>query len=147
MKNIICPVSTDKIQSHIPRITAFLVISSILLYSFTQWSAILLFLVLDFSARATNNPQWSLISIAARFIGTTLKINSAKVDKAPKVFAARLGAIMFAAALIFHFSGLYLSASITTLLVAILATLECAFNFCVGCVIYSTFVFPFFAKN
>ena len=53
----------------------------------------------------------------------------------------------FSLAIILHLLGGYSAASIVTLLVAVLAALEFAVNFCVGCVIYSTLVFPFFAKN
>jgi len=147
MNKVICPVSSERIQAHLPRVTAFFVVSSILTYVITGWSVILIFLLADFAARATNNGKFSIIFQLAVFTSKALNLKSSAIDKAPKVFAARLGALMFLGATILHLTGLTEAAYIITLLVAILASLECAFNFCVGCVIYSAIVFPFFAKQ
>lgn len=147
MNKVICPISNDRIQAHLPRVTAFFVISTIITYALTGWLPVLLFLLADFSARASNNGKYSLMFYATIFTSKLFQFKSKEIDKAPKVFAARLGALMFLAATIFHLAGFSNIACIITLLVAVLASLECVFDFCVGCVLYSTLVFPFFAKE
>lgn len=147
MQNIICPVSSDKVASHLPRVTAFFVVSAILAYSVTSSLSILALIAFDFILRATNNGKYSPFFQLSLLASKILKLKSDSISKAPKVFAARLGAIMFVAAIIFHLAGLGTTALIISLLVGVLATLEFAFNYCVGCIIYHVLVFPFFAKE
>lgn len=147
MKNVICPVSNDRIQSHIPRVIALYVVLLIITYAFTQWLPILLFLIYDFTVRTIGKSHISPLSHLAQFTSRTIGLKSELTNKAPKLFAARLGAIMFALAGILHLSGFSNFASIVSLLVGVLAGLEFAFNFCVGCYIYFAFVYPFYAKK
>ncbi len=147
MNNVICPVSNEKVPAHLPRVTAFYAISLIVAYIITLSLPILALLLIDFMTRAINRPNLSIIHFLAKNTSKVLKLKSVKIDKAPKVFAARLGTLMLAAAMIFHGGGLLLSSSIVAVLVALLATFECAFNFCAGCYIYSAFVFPFYSKK
>ena len=146
MKNIICPVSTDKIPEHLPRVTAFINISIMAIYFYNNSSVLLIFLVSDFLLRGSNFPQFSIINFLAKKLSSILKLSSSKIDKAPKMFAARLGGLMFIVALAFNLADLYFVTNIIVLLIAILSTLECVFNFCVGCYFYNYLVFPFYSK-
>lgn len=147
MKNIICPVSFQKIPSHLPRITALYTVIGAITYIQTDWLLLLLWLVFDFAARASNQSELSLIHHMALKTSQFLGLKSKPIDKAPKLFAARLGTIMFFAATALHISGFTKMATIIVLLVGLLASLEWLFNFCAGCYIYHAMVFPFFSKK
>lgn len=146
MKNIICPVSSEKIPEHLPRVTAFLNISLMIIFFYTNSSLLLAFLVSDFFIRGFNYPQFSIINFTAKKLSLALNLSSSKIDKAPKLFAARLGGLMFIIALVLNLTGSFFIASIIVFMVAILSTLECVFNFCVGCYFYNYLIFPFYSK-
>lgn len=57
-------------------------------------------------------------------------------DPRPPRFAALLGTIFLAAATVCFVAGLSLAGWILTLIVAVLAFIAAAFNFCVGCELY-----------
>lgn len=146
MKNVICPISSDKIPEHLPRVTAFINISLMAMYFYSHSSILIAFLVADFLIRGFNYPKFSIINFLAKQLSSLLKLSSPNIDKAPKLFASRLGGIMFIIALGLNLSGLHFATSIVVFMVAILSTMECVFNFCVGCYFYNYIVFPFYSK-
>ena len=75
-----------------------------------------------------------------------LKARSIRIDKAPKIFAARVGFLFaLASALLFFIS---LSASLVVALTLMcFALLESVFNLCVGCLVYTFIVFPLFHRK
>jgi hypothetical protein len=147
MKNIVCPISAERVPEHLPRITALFVISLLSIYLITGSLLILLFLIFDFIARGSGYTRFSLLNAGANALSRILDIESELIDKAPKLFAARLGTIMMALALLFQFLGIPNAASVIAIMVGVFATLECVFNFCVGCYVYSLVVFPVFSKR
>ena len=145
-KDVVCPVSNEKVPEHLPRVTAFINIALIGSYLYYPNPYILAFLAVDFLFRGYNQPQYSLLNSLARNLSKILKLKSKPIDKAPKMFAARLGGFMFLVALVVNLLGGIEITYVITLLVAILSTLECVFNFCVGCYIYNYFVLPFYSS-
>ncbi len=145
--NIICPVSKDKIPEAIPRIIAFLNIGLILVYFITKLVWIEVFLLTDFYIRAFHKIKYSPLSLLSQLIYRILRLSSKHIDKAPKIFAARLGFSMLAVSLILTVSGVTLPVFVILGLLSLLSTIECVFNFCVGCYIYNYFVFPFYNKD
>jgi hypothetical protein len=142
MKNIVCPISPERIPEHLPRVIALLVIGLIVTYLFTGFKPLLLFLLVDFIVRGAGKGQFSLIQHAASSISKIVKLKSELIDKAPKVFAARLGAVMIALALALEMGSLSAGAFVIAIVVASFAMLECVFNFCVGCYFYSLIILP-----
>ncbi len=142
--NIICPVSKDKIPEFIPRIIAFINIGLITLFFFTWWVWILLFMLIDFYIRAFYKIKYSPVSLIAQAFHRFLGLSSKNIDKAPKIFAARLGFIMMFLTMVMFLAGNTVTVVVLLGLLAFLSTMECLFNFCVGCYIYNYFVFPFF---
>jgi hypothetical protein len=69
------------------------------------------------------------------------------IDKAPKVFAARIGLILTSITTLgalLHFTLLaYISGSVLVLF----AFLECGLNFCMGCWLYTFVVYPLVRKK
>ncbi len=147
MKNIICPISNEKVPEHLPRITAFYVISLFAAYIITGFIPIILFLAVDFFTRGFNFSKYSLLNFMARQTGSILQINSTPISKAPKLFAARLGGVMSILIIAFHLLSFSVSAVSVSVLVICLSTLECAIGFCVGCYLYSWIVLPVFVRK
>lgn len=146
MKSVICPISSEKVPAHLPRVTAFYVIGLILAYVFTLNFFIAVFLLLDFFIRGIGKPKYSAIHFLAKNTSRILNLKSSPIDKAPKIFAARLGALMFAFVAIAQLAGYFYFSIGVAITVALLATFECAFNFCAGCYIYSYMVLPFYKE-
>jgi hypothetical protein len=147
MKSIICPVSSEKTESHVPRLVALLTSVLLVLLVVTGWWPILVMLMLDFYVRAVGSIKWSYLVLASRGISSILRLRSVLIPLAPKLFAARIGALLITMALLFLLLG-WNSASLALLGVLIVfASIECGLNFCVGCYIYTYLVFPFYKKN
>ena len=144
-KDVVCPVSNEKVPEHLPRVTAFITIALIGSYLYSPNPFILAFLAVDFLFRGYNQPKYSLLNSLAKKMSKALRLKSISIDKAPKIFAARLGGFMFLLALVANILGGIDVTYVVTLLVASLATLECVFNFCVGCYIYNYLVLPFYS--
>ncbi len=146
MKNIVCPISTERIPEHLPRITALFVISLVLIYLATGYALVLVFLMADFFARGFGYAHYSALSHASRALSNRFGLKSNLIDKAPKIFAARLGLVMIAVALLLALLNLQTAAFAIGAMLIFFAGLECVFNFCVGCYVYSLLVLPFFSK-
>lgn len=69
------------------------------------------------------------------------------IAAAPKVFASRLGFICAVLGVVFISMGMTLASTIVIAMFTVLAILDSVFNFCVGCLIYHTLVFPFYKKD
>jgi hypothetical protein len=147
MKNIVCPVSFEKVNENIPRVTAFIVTTLLLGYIFTGYISVILFLIFDFFTRGFNYSKYSLVHRLAKPIADNLNIQGTLIDKAPKLFAARLGGVFAILISLFHLFQFGIVASILAFVVAVFAALECFFNLCVGCYIYSWFILPLMKKE
>ena len=147
MKNIVCPISTERVQEHLPRVTALFVISLLGVYLISGSIAVLVFLLVDFVARGAGYVRFSLLHASASGVSKALNLKSELIDKAPKLFAARLGAVMMGVALVFELTGIPSGAFLIAVMVGVFATLECVLNFCIGCYVYSLIVLPVFSKK
>lgn len=147
MKNIVCPISAERVQEHLPRVTALLVISLLVTYLISGSALILAFLLVDFIARGSGYARYSLLHALAMSLSKRFKLKSELIDKAPKLFAARLGAVMMGLALAFELIGIPGTSFVISIMVGVFATLECVANFCVGCYVYSLVVLPIFSKR
>lgn len=146
MKPLICPISDEKIPEHLPRVTASLNLILLAAFAWNPQSWILFFLAYDFLVRGFGSPRLSLIHHTASGISRGLKLRSKAIDKAPKLFAARLGALLLVLALVLHLSGLVTAPIVIVWMIAALSSLECIFGFCVGCYVYQYLVLPFYQK-
>ena len=146
-ENIICPVSTEKVNSHVSRLTVFLQVIILTYFIFTQQPIPLYLVTIDCGLRALGKNNYSILCLLASFILKLIGVTPTLTGKAPKVFASRLGFIC-------GLTGSILIAlhAVTPSLVIIgmwtaLAILDSVFNFCVGCLIYNYMVFPFYNKK
>ncbi|MBL0023958.1 MAG: DUF4395 domain-containing protein [Saprospiraceae bacterium] len=143
---IICPVSTVKVDSHISRLTVFLNVLLMVYFLFTVASLAILVVAIDYGIRAMGYNQYSPICFIASLIIRISGMKAKMVDKAPKIFASRLGFICATLGFIFITAQLTFASILIVSFFVVLATLDSVFDFCVGCMIYNYLVFPFFNK-
>lgn len=146
MNSLICPISTDRVNKPVVRTTGFLVATSIVLYVLTSNILILFALSIDFYIRAYTDLKFSPLSLLASKISKLFRFKMKLIDKAPKVFAARVGLVFTLTAIGLSFISPVLPVIVSLTLMSF-ALLESVMNFCVGCVVYTYLVLPFYKKS
>ncbi|SHF41808.1 protein of unknown function [Mariniphaga anaerophila] len=144
MKQLICPISNEMVNERLTRLNALLTILVITAGFVFNSMLFPLFLLADFFIRAFANSRYSPLSIASAGLVQLMNLSKKPIDKAPKVFAARLGFIMTLAIAILFILKLHTVAMVVAGVLVLFATLEFAFSFCVGCIIYTYFVLPLY---
>lgn len=146
-KELICPVSEERVNERVVRcnalITIILVSVSILLNS----TFLLFFLVADFFIRAFTSMPTSPVSYISKQVVSWLRLEIKAIDKAPKIFAARLGFLMSAAILVLYISGYFIASVVVAGILILFAFLELSIGFCAGCFIYTYLVFPYLGSK
>ncbi len=146
MRTLICPVSSLRVDEHVVRVTGLMMALMIALYALTGLVIFPLLLTIDYGIRAFTALRYSPFSWLAAQIVQGTGIQPVLIDKAPKIFASRVGFLFILAATL-----LFFVAPTASLLVALtlmgFAILESVFNFCVGCVVYTYLVLPFFSRR
>jgi len=132
--NLNCPISFNKIDSNVTRLAGFFTL--LLLWAGLYYSIIFWILTFDFLMRATV-VKYSILARTSKLLLSILKIEPVPIDRAPKVFAARMGftfslTIAIFTALQYNTITLYLM-----IVFSIPIILEAFLAFCVGCHIYS----------
>lgn len=143
MKQLTCPISKDRINEQITRLSAFLGILFIILGFAFDLPVLFVFLLIDFFIRAFTKITFSPISYISRSVANCLNLKEKRIDKAPKIFAARLGFTIVLATTLFYFFNMNTAALITAGIFVFFATLEFALAICVGCILYTYIVLPF----
>ncbi len=146
MNSLICPVSKDRVNKNIIRMTGFMVALTVVLYVITKQPLIIGFLALDFIIRAFSIFKFSPISLIACGINIAFKVKPKLTDKAPKLFAARVGVLFTSVSFLLYFVSIPASLIVASILV-VFALMESLFDFCVGCVVYTYVVLPIHKKN
>jgi len=142
MNSLICPISTAKTNQSAVRITGFLVALTIAFYAITGSIYIILLLLVDFFIRAFTSLKFSPYSWVASKISNMLNLEVIKIDKAPKIFAARVGFLFAIAISILYYINPFSSVLVGFVLMSF-ALLESIFSICVGCIVYTYLVLPF----
>jgi len=146
MKNLVCPISDQRVNEQVTRINAMFTIGIIILGFVLNSVFLFIFLMADFFIRAFTEVKFSPIGFASNYLSNTLNLPVRLIDKVPKIFAARLGFLMTTAiAGLFIFSLKITSVVVATMLV-FFASLEFLFAICVGCMIYTYLILPFHKK-
>jgi len=145
--NIICPISPEKVDSHVSRLTVF-INAALMIYFLITLQPIPLFLVtLDYGIRAYGYNQYSPLCFISSLLIKTLGTKAKMVAKAPKIFASRLGFFCAVLGTVFILINLPIASRVIIGFFTVLAILDSVFDFCVGCLIYNYFVFPFFENK
>jgi hypothetical protein len=140
--SLICPISTERIDQRAVRLTAGAVAVLTASYIATGWRIIPLLLLFDFASRGFGAGALSPLRVIAAGFARRLGSPSL-IDKAPKLFAARVG-MMFSLAIL----GVSIVSSdgsrVVAAVLVLFALLESVFNICAGCLVYSYLVAPYF---
>jgi hypothetical protein len=147
MKNIVCPVSGEKIPENLPRVTALFVVSLFGTFLITGYLPVILFLTYDFFVRGFNYSKYSLIHLAAKNVLRIAGKGSKLIDKAPKLFAARLGFVMCILITVFSILNIEIASNTLVILILFLSFLESFFGVCVGCILFSWIVLPIYQRR
>jgi hypothetical protein len=145
-KSLLCPISPRRVGETTARLTGLLAATLIGIYIWSGAGILMLFLAIDYRMRAGTRWRYSPLSWLAARLVQLLHLPDRPIDKAPKLFAARVG-LLFALA-----SGLLaLLHSPSALAVACtlmgFALLEAVLNICVGCLVYTYVMLPLFTKR
>ena len=131
-----CPINENSINETCVRLIAaqvvILIVSAYLLNN-TLLIAILFF---DFGIRAFVNSKYSLLRLNALEIIKFLQLPSKFTNEAPKLFAAKIGAVVVGSIFIFYFLEIDFLIQLFSLAIVCFALLESVFSICVGCMIY-----------
>jgi len=145
-KDLVCPISIEKIDSNVSRITIFINVLLMVCFVFTLNPIFIGIVAIDYFIRATMEIKYSPIRVIALKITSVLKLEKKPINQAQKVFASRLGSICAFSALVLILLGLSIGSIVIASILLVLSTLDSIFNFCVGCLIYNYLVYPFY-KN
>lgn len=146
MKNLVCPISDQRVNEQVTRLNALLTIV-ILALAFVFNSIVLFaFLMVDFFIRAFTEAKFSPISYTSHSVRNALSLSVKMIDKAPKIFAARMGFLMTTVVALLFILNLTVASIIVASILIFFAALEFAFGICVGCLIYTYVILPFYKK-
>ncbi len=144
MKQLICPISNEMVNERLTRLNAFFTIL-IVTAGFVFNSVIFpLVLLADFFIRAFTNARISPVSFLSTGLAKLLHLSKKPIDKAPKIFAARMGFVMTLVIATLFLLQFYTASMVVAGILVFFATLEFAFGICVGCIIYTYFVLPLY---
>jgi hypothetical protein len=147
MNTIICPISDQKVNEKVVRFIALITFAIALVFIYTPNILLVAFLVIDFYSRGFGTSSISILAISASGLKDYIPFPSKVIDKAPKIFAARIGFVLSLLAGILLLSNAVFSSQITIAVLAFFAFLEWAAGFCMGCYVYSWIIFPYFGKR
>ncbi len=143
MKNLFCPISDERINEQVTRLNALFTILTIVLAFALGSTIFLVFLVADFYIRAFTRLKHSPISYLSSSLSNALNLPLKQIDKAPKIFAARMGFVMSTIIAVLFILNYTFSSMVLAGILVFFAGLEFAFAICVGCTIYTYLVLPF----
>ena len=146
-KQMICPISEERMDENRVRVTALGVIMTMGGFFITGNVIFPALLVVDFFIRAFTNLKYSPLSWLAHIFVTSFGTQPVWIDKAPKVFAARIGFLLTFIISVAALLGLPLLAYVTSATLVVFAFLECGINFCAGCWVYTYVVYPLVRKK
>jgi len=146
MKNLVCPISDQRVNEQVTRFNAMFAIAIIMMAFVLNSVMLFVFLMADFFIRAFTNMKFSPISFVSHYLNNALSFPVKLIDKAPKIFAARLGFVMTTVISGLYIFDLKLASIVISGMLIFFASLEFLFAICVGCLIYTYLVLPFYKK-
>jgi hypothetical protein len=140
LRDLVCPVSVERLNKRACRVGAILTAALLVLFFMTSWWPVIAFVVLDYVIRVFTK-QTAHVALLANGIVRALRISPVPMDKAPKVFAWRVGFLMAVATVaVLPFS--VTASRYVALALAAFNILDGVCNVCVGCIIYTYFILP-----
>lgn len=146
-KQIICPVSPERIDENRVRVTALSVVIIMGAYFVTGNAIFPALLAVDFYIRAFTKLTYSPLSWLSHLFVKSIGTQPVWIPKAPKIFAARIGLLLTIITAITASLGFSIVAYVVGFTLVIFAFLECGVNFCAGCWVYTYVVYPLVRKD
>lgn len=146
MKNIVCPISDERVNEQVTRLNAMFTVGIVVLAFALNSGIFFVFLMADFFIRAFTKIRFSPISFASHYLSQALNLPVRLIDRAPKIFAARLGFLMTTVIAGLYFSSYQLASILIASTLIFFAGIEFLFAICVGCMIYTYLILPFYKK-
>ena len=145
MKTLICPLSPERIDGNVARTTGFFMALLIAL-SLAAGSPIPAGLAaIDYAIRAFTPYPLGPVSWLARQSNRALDVDAHTINRAPKIFAARVGFLFaLATTCLLLPTGAGLSAFIVGGTLLLFALLESLADLCMGCIVYTYLILPVF---
>ena len=144
--SIICPISSEKIDSNTSRLTVFLNVLLMAGFLVTLNPVLIIIVSIDYFVRAALDIKFSPIRFVAHGIVNVMKLKKKPINLAQKIFASRLGFLCAFSSSILIILGYSTASIIIAVILMSLAIMDSVFNYCVGCLIYNYLVYPFY-KN
>jgi len=133
-----CPISTERVDERAARLVGLLVLFIVVLHFLFPSMVWLILLLVDFAARAFYRPASPFARLSRCAVE---RFGSPRiVDAAPKIFAAKIGLGLTAAALLCWLIGWETGGKLLLLIMGICAFFEAFFGYCVGCKFYTLWV-------
>jgi hypothetical protein len=132
-----CPVNFVVVNENKVRLNAFWVLLLSILYLFTNWLLIPIFLTIDFYLRGFDKGKYSVLAFISEKLIAVFKTAHQPIDQAPKLFAAKIGlffCIIASIAQLISFSTFAFALMAT---ISFFALLESVFKICAGCYAYT----------
>jgi hypothetical protein len=146
MKSLLCPISPMRLSEATVRLTGLLMAALIGVYAVTGAGVVVFVLLVDYGVRAFTRWPYSPMSWLASQLVRTLHVPDRTIDKAPKIFAARVG-FLFAVVISVLAPLDPMSSLIIGFVLMGFALLEAVLNLCVGCLVYTYVMLPLFAER
>jgi hypothetical protein len=146
MKTLLCPISPLRINRNVVRVTGFFMAAMIALYMFTGNIYFVAAIVLDYCIRAFSPLPYSPFSWLAQQLVVAARLPAHYQDKAPKIFAARVG-FLFALATVALYPVYFTASLVVGLTLMVFALLESLFDLCAGCLVYTYMMLPIFGES
>ncbi len=147
LTNLICPVSNEKIDSNVSRLTIFISVILVCVFMFTGVAVPLYIAAIDYGIRAFTSGKFSPLRMIAALVVKGFGWQPKMIDKAPKVFASRLGFLCLLASSVLVNINMLTAAIGVAAMATSLFLLDASGIVCVGCLIYHHLVFPFFYRK
>ena len=146
MKNLVCPVSTERINGNVVRLTGLMMAMLLALYLLTDDPSFILVVMVDYMARTVTELPYSPASWLATKVVGLFGGPYKPIDRAPKIFAARVGWLLATTAAVLAFVHLPASQIVAATLMCF-ALLESILDLCVGCLVYTYIVRPIWGES
>jgi hypothetical protein len=143
-KNILCPISHERINERVTRLNALFAILLVVAGFVFNSVFFFIFLLADFYIRAFTKIKLSPLSFTSHRIAHALNLEKKSIDKAPKIFAARIGFLMTLIITVLLLLHLSIAALVLSGILVFFATLEFVLAICMGCLMYTWLILPFY---
>jgi len=131
-----CPLTFKKVESHISRLSSFLVSSLIVTYLATSNIYILYFLFLDFLIRLYIDKSYSLLFLVAKAMKNILALQDSFCDGGAKRLAAYFGLLFVGLLIATHYLDQWLVSLGIAAVFLLCSLLDVLLDFCIGCKVY-----------